>query len=331
MNSMQSELTSAGARTAQGWDTYWKGSGDVGAYASGGTSHPAILDFWNDFFEMVKGSGQLSTMMDIGTGNGALIDRALAVFGKDSIAISCIDASTAAIDNIKLRFPGVTGMVTDAAAIPLASGGYDIVTSQFGVEYAGIDAIHESARLVARGGWLGMLIHHGNSVIRQQSEANLQAVAKVQASEFIRLASAMFRSGFDAVRGADRAPYEEAARRLAPAAKELERVMEQFGQAVADGTFAQLYSDVARIHEQIQHYDPDEVLGWLERMDAELESYSVRMSSMCESAIDEGTFLLKCDELEGAGFTIDVSGPLLAANSGLPLAWAVIARRAASA
>ena len=33
------------SQVEQSWDNYWQGSGDAGAYSSGGVNHPAILAF----------------------------------------------------------------------------------------------------------------------------------------------------------------------------------------------------------------------------------------------------------------------------------------------
>jgi hypothetical protein len=139
----------------------------------------------------------------------------------------------------------------------------------------------------------------------------------------------MFRAGFAAVRGASRESYDNAAVRLAPAIAVLDSIMEEYGSGIADDTIARLYGDVADIHTRIQHYDPDEVLGWLERMLVELESYTDRMSSMCESAFDEEMLEGVCARLRERGFTIDTAGPLLGSDSATPLAWALIAGRSA--
>ena len=107
----------------------------------------------------------------------------------------------------------------------------------------------------------------------------------------------MFRTGFAAVRGADRAPYDAAATQLAPAVAILEGIMRKHGEHVADDTIVRLYNDVGRIHSEIVQYDGDEILHWLSQMSGELETYAGRMSSMCQSAIDRASFEKICDGL----------------------------------
>lgn len=313
------------AHITKSWNTYWHGTGDVGAYSSGGVDHPTILAFWEEFFQTVKLDYKAPVIIDVASGNGAVIEHALAAFGDEHAGINCLDVSDAAIANIRTRFPSVHGIVADARSIPLDSGGFDIVTSQFGIEYAGLEAIDEAARLVAEGGQLALLLHHNAGSIHQECATNLDAILRLQESRFVPYAIQMLKAGFDASRGADRAPYEDAATQLAPAVQALESIMTQYGEQVADDTIVRLYSDVDRIHRNMQRYDPVEVLDWLNRMDGELDAYAGRMSSMCNSAIDSETFDRICTGLRDRGYTTISAKPLVGPDHDLPLAWVLVA------
>ncbi len=312
---------------AESWDTYWHGTGDVGAYSSGGVSHPVILSFWDDFFQSVKRHYGAPKIIDIASGNGAVVERALAVFGNEQPNFTCLDVSDAAITNIRNRFSSVRGVIADACSMPLDTGAFDIATSQFGVEYAGLEAIDEAARLVAPGGRLALLLHSQAGSVHQECTASLDAIVRLQESKFVPYSIQMFRAGFEACRGADRAPYEAAATQLAPALKALESIMTQYGEHVASNTVARLYSDVGQIHSEIQRYEPDEVLDWLNRMDGELDAFAGRMSSMCKSAIDSESFDRICAGLRSQGFTIERAEPLATPDHDLPLAWTLVAAK----
>jgi SAM-dependent methyltransferase len=315
------------SQVASSWDTYWHGTGDVAAYSSGGVNHPAILAFWDKFFQGVKQDYSRPRIIDIASGNGAVIKRALAAFDDQASDFTCLDVSDAAITNIRNQFPQVEGLVADACDIPLDSGSFDISTSQFGVEYAGLGAINEAARLLATGGRLAFLLHNQAGSIHRECVESLDAIVRLQESRFIPYAAAMFDAGFKAVRGADREPYEAAAKQLAPATRTLETIMKQYGQHVAGDTISSLYNDVAQIHERIQHYEPGEVLDWLNKMDSELDAYARRMSSMSQSAIDNETFEKILKGLRSQAYRIDRAEPLLIPGHDLPLAWVLIATR----
>ncbi len=309
--------------TTRGWDTYWQGTGDLGAWTAGGVSHPAIRAYWEDFFSRRREQPGSSALLDLASGNGAVVECALGVFGDGALEITCVDLSEAAINNIGERFPGVRGLVCDAVSIPLESATFDLVTSQFGIEYAAPGAIGEAARLLAPGGSLALMLHHRDGSIQRECAANLDAVTRVRDSAFVSLAREMFSAGFAAVRGADRRPYDDAAAKLAPAVKALEEILGEHGVGVAGDTVARLYEDVARIHGRMPHYETDEVLQWLERMDGELEAYAGRMSSMLGAALDADGFERVRAALNGDTRSIERAGPLTVQGEELPLAWVV--------
>jgi len=114
---------------------------------------------------------------------------------------------------------------------------------------------------------------------------------------------------------------------LATAVQETEAIMNQFGERVADETIARLYGDVARIHADIQHYEPMEVLSWLEKMESELETYAGRMSSMVNAAIDETRFQTICSGISDLNCPIDQAGPLLVPANNIPLGWVLLAHK----
>lgn len=311
----------------ESWDKYWHGTGTAGAFSAGGASHPGIQVFWSDFFQSIIGRFAPPRHVDIATGNGAVVETALTLLANDKPAITCVDISESAIRNVETRFPGVAGVVSDATSIPLDDYGFDVVTSQFGIEYAGPNAVPEAARLVAPGGALGLLMHIENGSVHKECEDSLAAITAIRESEFVALATDLFRNGFAAVRGADRAPYDAAGTNFAPAVAAAEKIMDKYGDDVAGGSVAKLYDDIARIHSSMPKYDPDEVLGWLSTMDAEMAAYGDRMSSMISAASSRTEFEQVCTQLQSSGLKIGMASELLVGEETQPLAWALIATR----
>ena len=313
----------------RGWNRYWTGAGRSGAYGSGGVSHPAIDAFWRDFLASVARPADSTRVLDLATGNGAMIE-ALVRAGISADDITCVDLSPAAIASVQERFPGVTGVVADVAALSLPAGRFDLVTTQFGVEYGGEAALAAAPTLVAPDGVLAMLLHASGSLISRESQANLEAIEALRATAFVELASRLFETGFAAVRGADRAPYDLAGAALSPAVRAVEAIIEANGAGVAGGTVARLYEDVARIHQGLPRYDPTEVSEWVDSMRTEIEQYADRMRSMLDAAIDEDRFRDYCAALSAQGFDITRAGALVAGDDDI-LAWVLLAKRSATA
>lgn len=311
----------------ESWDTYWRGAGYGAAYSSDGISHPAIQAFWDEFFRTARVEYGAPNVIDIASGNGAILEYAATAFDGQLPDFTCVDVSSSALSALNQRYPAVHTVVADACKIPLDSSGFDIATSLFGIEYAGHDAISEVARLIASGGRLAFLLHNRAGRIYQECVISLDAIEKLQQAEFIPYAIAMFEKGFAACRGADRTDYEAAAKQLAPAVRALESIMTEHGKHVTGNLVLQLYDDVATIHEHIQQYEPVEVLNWLNRMEIELQALSGRMASMRDAAVDSNTFEQWCKALRKQAFSIVRADALTESQQQPPLAWALIAAR----
>ncbi len=311
----------------RGWDTYWQGTQDADAYASGGASHPTITSFWHEALRQILAPTTNARILDIATGSGAVIESIFHHSIDANQDITCLDISDAAIDSVRRKFPAIVGIVADARSIPLESSRYDLVTSQFGIEYAGLDSLDEATRLIAPGGTLALLMHIRPGLIFDECRSALDAVQRTQKSEFIERSLRFLEAGFAAVRGADRALYDQAASDLNPAIEKLESILSEHGDHVAGGKIASLHSDVQRIHTRIQFYDAKEVVEWLRTMDRELADYGARMASMCDAANDERTFGDVSKRLRKHGLRIIQGEPLLPTDATLPIAWALRAVR----
>ena len=158
-----------------GWNRYWAGAGAAGAYAAGGVSHPSIDAFWRQFFDSIPDLGKDLRIVDLATGNGAMIERMIR-HDISAEAITCVDLSPAAIESVEKRFPGVRGVVADMGSPALPNGQFHLVTSQFGIEYGGESALSAAPGLVAPSGVLAMLAHATDSLISRESAANLAAI-----------------------------------------------------------------------------------------------------------------------------------------------------------
>ncbi|WP_405234418.1 class I SAM-dependent methyltransferase [Lentisalinibacter salinarum] len=319
MSEQDADITSS-------WDAYWQGARDAAAYTGGGSSHPAVTGFWEAFFREAAALYECPLVVDVASGNGAVTGAARAQFG-DAGRYVCVDVSAAAVRAIGERYPDVRGVVADARAMPIASGSATIAVSQFGIEYAGPGAFPELLRLVGDGGRTALLVHRQGGGIHRQCAASRDAMQAIIDARFLPLAHDLFEAGFAAMRGGDRERYRQAGRSFAPALRAVEQLMRRHGQHVADGTVIRLYRDIRTMHERMARYEPADVLGWLERMDAEVQAYAGRMASMCEAAVDEEAFRGLCARAREAGFTLLREDELGVAETGVPLAWVLVAVR----
>jgi len=319
MSAQDTDITSS-------WDAYWRGARDAAAYTGGGSSHPAVTGFWEAFFREAAALYEAPLIVDVASGNGAVTAAARTEFGEAGRYV-CVDVSAAAVRAIGERYPEVRGVVADARAMPLETGGATIAVSQFGIEYAGLDAFPELLRLVADGGRAALLLHRQGGGIHRQCAASRDAMQAILNARFLPLAHELFEAGFAAMRGGDRERLRQAGRAFAPALRTLEELLRRHGQHVADGTVIRLYRDIRTMHERMARYEPADVLGWLQRMDAEVQAYAGRMASMCEAAVGEEAFRGLCARARESGFALLREEELTAPETDVPLAWALVAVR----
>lgn len=310
------------------WDMYWQGANKAGAFSDGGVNHPSIDAFWDTFFQNEsKTTSESLNLIDIASGNGAVVDIASNYFPTQKLNVTSLDLSEAAIEQLKATHPYVNGVVCDVTTIPLPDGIANIVTSQFGIEYASNTAIEEAARLVKEGGSIVFLMHHKFGSIYNESSINLDAITGIHNAQLIPHAIAMFEGALHAMSTGDKTKYQEAANLFGPAIKALENIMRKHGKDVAGGFVFKLYNDLADIYEGIQNYDLNEVITWLNNLEMELSGYDSRMQSMINAAKEESEIQDICRRLTHLSFQVEIADGLFAPNSDKPLAWIIIASK----
>lgn len=323
------EGTRVDSAVGESWSTYWRGAEGAQAWSAGGSAHPRVLGFWEECFAFARDLNPAPRLLDIGSGSGAVAGAAVEAFGEDRVELTCVDLSPAAIQILRERYPGATGVVADARSLPLVAAGFDLVCSQFGLEYAGGGAFDEAVRMVAPAGLLAVVAHYRDGYIHRQCRASRDAVASLEAAGFLPKSRAMFEAGFAALASeAGVEAYRSAGRDLAPAIRVAEELLGRYGRGVADGTILRIYQDIRDIHGNLGRYEAAEVLGWLERMEREMAAYRGRMASMCAAAVDAGEFDRWRARTADAGFDIIRDEPLPAGGDEPPLAWILVARRA---
>lgn len=149
------------------WSSFWASGAlhsCVGSFAD--NYDGAIGRFWRERFGRLQPGARV---LDLATGNGALPRMLWDMFeGRHSLAIDAVDLARLAPRwfspevHAGISFhPGV-GMED----LPFADASFDLVTSQYGLEYAQWPkAVDEAARVCRPGGSLAFVLHHADSVI----------------------------------------------------------------------------------------------------------------------------------------------------------------------
>ena len=147
------------------WTSYWR-SGVLHSCPTSfrGNYGGVIADFWRTVGAAIPGPARI---LDLGTGNGSIPKLLSEVLGApDVVEIDAVDLADVApawhaADAQRVRFhPGVL-----MERLPFPSGCFDVICSQFGIEYARApDAWLEALRVLGKGGHLEWVLHHRESV-----------------------------------------------------------------------------------------------------------------------------------------------------------------------
>lgn len=298
------------------WDSYWKANQQQAAYDDFGHHREGLAKFWQAFFSLQLDQREHSKLLDLASGNGAVLDFAAANgLQDDKLGATALDYSLPAINDLSRRFPAVQGVVADAAYAPFPDKSFDLVCSQYGVEYAGETALRNAASLVADGGVLALVCHYKLGAMYAECEQNLNAVNAVLRSRVLPLFAALAEAGAgrlgSSIARTKSVKFKKADKKLAPAVEQLKQVINENGVDVAGGSVHRLYVDLAEMFKRLEAHDQKEIQRWVRSMTKSLQAYAGRMQAMCSAALDDQQLRLFEQDLLSTGFSIDLFEPFV--------------------
>lgn len=307
----------AAAPDRAAWQSYWSHEREQPAYATQGRLTAALDAHWNHVFLSVVWHSETPTCLDVAAGNGDLSARMLKQLERQdrhSAGLVACDLSDDAVKQIVTQ-KHARAVCCDAARLPFGNQHFDLVASQFGLEYAGTAALAECARVTAPGGTIALVMHHRDGALHKENSAILKAVEEFQASRLLETFADLARNGQD----------EAAHRTFVSAVKAAESALHLHGPDIAAGSLLRLYREVATLHGNLSRYDPQEVMHWCGQMGASLASYAARTRWMMEVALTAEAIEDAKSLLEASGLVICQAEPVL--DHTAPIAWSLIATR----
>lgn len=157
-----------------GWRDYWKADRRASCMPENERTAQEIAALWQQWFAECPGG---SRILDIATGNGIVLTHAAAAARAHGRAFALTGVDLADIDPLRyvssleddLRAARFFGRVA-AEHLPFDDRSFDVVVSQYGLEYAQLPrALAEAARVLEPGGSLHWLAHSGASEVVQQN------------------------------------------------------------------------------------------------------------------------------------------------------------------
>ncbi|MEM7357622.1 MAG: class I SAM-dependent methyltransferase [Pseudomonadota bacterium] len=164
----------------QAWSLYWADDRLQSCVATLDQEDQQKLNsIWQAF---AKSLNEGAKVLDLATGNGAV--PAALLSGQPGLQIDAVDyaeidphqtlseASLVASVNFHAK--------TDINKLPFSEHHFDAITSQYGIEYAGLEsAAAKALKHLAEGGKIALLIHHDDSEIIHSSRAKLAELKRI--------------------------------------------------------------------------------------------------------------------------------------------------------
>lgn len=307
------------------WKRYWQGRQGVGEASL--LARPAVeLDqafqiFWKS---QIGDAPRNARLVDLACGAGSVISHAHSLGFTD---LTGVDISEAAITILKSGYPNATGIVASVDELPATETGFDLVVSQFGFEYAGVEkTIPVIARLLAPNGRFIALVHMAGGKIHRDCQRSLEDCLALEATGFIPAAERVFQAQF----AKDAATENESAEsELESAVSGLAKPRDQLQLLAGVGhqLAAQLLSGTQQLFQRRRNYLPEDITSWLVRVAAENASHKDRMISMMNAALTEAEARSALGQLENLGLRTAPLKPLTLAPQGDEVAWILSAEK----
>ncbi len=299
------------------WSDYWQSDGKEGeVFVNSKGERPAyIADYWSTQLELAPDSG---SVLDIASGAGSIYES-LTQERRAKLSLFASDLSKKALDILLSRFPEAKAVVCSSLEIPYESQSFDMVVSQFGVEYAGVEAFREAARLVAPGGYLEILSHYQDGYIDQRNAAFIDGAKVAISSGYIEtaieLTKAIFSGSKTKVRKAEK-PFISS-----------QIVLADYLRSNPKGIHHHLYFGYREMYMKIQNYHESDVIGWLNAMRDDIKKNLIKVRAIREVCLNQADLDAICSVIKIEGMNDPSISTLNIPGTDDIVGWTISARR----
>lgn len=277
---------------SQHWDEYWQ-QGHLTSFGDSFSGNYAgiLKDIW--FYEFESLPNQFE-VLDIATGNGALPLLINHFFSTKDVSghVDGIDLAKINTDLKHCELSKAVGITLtsniDCNKLPFKNEKYDLVISQYGIEYSKLAlSIPEALRVLKPGGHLSVVTHHHQSMIINRNRSILEIVSNEEAYRLfdvvIELVSAM-----GVISSAEDLARVKADSNCEGLRKELNQLISVLGtvdeSALKD---SEMLTYVATIFQKGLYWSLNKKLEYISFAIAQISALRQRLRELVDSALNE--------------------------------------------
>jgi len=267
------------------WSEYWRTDGKLGEVFvdAKGAKPDYLIEHWQGQLARV---GEGSKLLDVACGGGSIFED-LDERKRESLFLHASDLSESATQLLKQRLPEVETSCSPATQLPYSDEEFDFVVSQFGIEYAGIDAFNEAARVLAPGGCINLLMHYKDGYIDKRNESLIIGAKAAISSRFVETAIDLINLSFQGT--------PSKLRKAKQAFQLSERAVSNCMQDHPHGIHEHLYFGFMDMYSRYQNYHQYDITDWLNAMRKDVIKTIKKIQAIRRVSLD-GKDLKKIEE-----------------------------------
>ena len=304
------------------WSQFWRSAGS--SLAIEAVRLPVLHKLWAEILIKIPPPADGAPLLELAAGSGSVSRHISKISHLAASTQLALDASVDALCELRCGEIAVAG---DLHGLPFTQRSMHLITSQFGVEYAGLDGFASAFDCVSAGGYFAFVIHLSDGVIHEECVKNSRLIGHFLESSFLPVAQGLINTSTGAQLSPDHHQKAQMFRQTLPG---VEQLLISAADGQAKDTLLQVYNAVADMVEAPRHYEAAVVDGWFSKTHAELAGYAQRMDQMCRSALSLQDRTAVTQLAEMRGFDITRHGIVYDDEDGLrpaPVAWHIVARR----
>ncbi|MDH3419947.1 MAG: class I SAM-dependent methyltransferase [Gammaproteobacteria bacterium] len=310
--------------TSDQWSQFWsRDTVTTFVRPFDGNYDEEFADFWNTQFSRLADGARV---VDLATGNGAIAllaqsysiehGKALELVGIDYAEIDPA-GMLAAHENLQPLLAGIEfrgGVRIEATGLDDAS--VDLLTSQYGFEYAdAIGAVAEASRVLKPGGRMALILHHvGSTVVEHAREGLDQVQFCLQKEEIDKRVAALVTVMGEAVTPEQRRALKSN-RKAESLRKKLNASLtriKQRSQKYTDpeGFMGVMVPNLLKVFSDYKEAGTAQKLKHIRDVRAAFDAYRERMADLAGAALSPAMVDALVERFEAAGFVVEKRGSL---------------------
>lgn len=291
------------------WSDYWQTESAAGEVFvdKNGEKHKALGEFWRHCLDSLP---EGTSIVDLASGAGSIFAD---LSRSKQFDLHAADLSPEALSKLKERLPQVQTKVCSASALPYSDGTFDIVVSQFGIEYAGQAGFIEAARVVKKGGYIHVLCHIEDGYIDSKNKSELHGAQLVKELAFIEKAIAVTDASFQQNQALLKKTFDQFVA--------VEPLLADYVNNSTQGIHHHLYHGFKTLFIKREAYSKQDILSWLEGMQKQVDESIIRLSEMRKAASSADDMKEITSKLTAMGMKELKCEPFLLPDHQLPVAW----------